>query len=71
MNMRTSRSAHVATNRGSAMMEYVIVTGVLAIGLVAFMGRAFFDPSRGFGPLGQGLVAFYQRTFGGLSLPIP
>ena len=53
------------------MLEYVIVVGALAVGLMAFMNNAFYDHVSGFGPLGQGLVAFYQRTFGGLSLPIP
>lgn len=56
---------------GSAMLEYVIVLGALAVGLIVFMNHAFYDHVNGFGPLGQGLVAFYQRTFGGLSLPIP
>jgi len=59
--------AHV----GSVMLEYVIVLGTLAVGLIVFMNHAFYDHVNGFGPLGQGLVAFYQRTFGGLSLPIP
>ena len=56
---------------GSAMLEYVIVLGALAIGLVAFMNHAFYDHVNGFGPLGQGLVALYQRMFAGLALPIP
>ena len=61
----------LGVHAGSAMLEYVIVVGALAVGLLVFMSNAFYDHVRGFGPLGQGLVAFYQRTQGGLSLPIP
>ena len=57
--------------RGSIMMEYVVVLCGIGVVLVIFMNRAFFDYSRGFGPLGQGIVAFYQSILGGLSLPIP
>lgn len=53
------------------MMEYVVVLCGIGVVLVVFMNRAFFDYSRGFGPLGQGIVAFYQSILGGLSLPIP
>lgn len=56
---------------GSVMLEYVIIVGALAVGLTLFMNQAFYDPVRGFGPLGQAFVASYQRTFGALSLPIP
>ena len=57
--------------RGSMMMEYVIVLCGIGAALAVFMNREFFDYSNGFGPLGQGIVAFYQRTLGGLSLPVP
>ena len=56
---------------GSVMLEYVIIVGALAVGLTIFMNQAFYDPLRGFGPLGQAFVASCQRTFGALSLPIP
>lgn len=56
---------------GSVMLEYVIIVGALAVGLTLFMNQAFYDPLRGFGPLGQAFVASCQRTFAGLSLPIP
>lgn len=68
---RLERGTAFGAHSGSAMLEYVIVVGALAVGLMAFMNNAFYDHVSGFGPLGQGLVAFYQRTFGGLSLPIP
>lgn len=57
--------------RGSIMLEYVVVLCGIGVLLTVFMNRMFFDLRSGFGPLGQGLVAFYQRTLGGLSLPVP
>ena len=53
------------------MMEYVIVLLGIGVALMVFMNREFYSVSNGFGPLGQGIVAFYQRTLGGLSLPVP
>ena len=59
------------SEEGSMMMEYVIVLCGIGVALMVFMNREFFDHTKGFGPLGQGIVAFYQRTLGGLSLPVP
>jgi len=53
------------------MMEYVIVLCGIGAALAVFMNREFYSVKEGFGPLGQGIVAFYQRTLGGLSLPVP
>ena len=61
----------VESERGSMMMEYVIVLCGIGAALAVFMNREVFDYSKGFGALGQGIVAFYQRTLGGLSLPVP
>ena len=66
-NDRTS----MKSENGSMMMEYVIVLCGIGVALMVFMNREFFDYTNGFGPLGQGIVAFYQRTLGGLSLPVP
>lgn len=57
--------------RGSIMMEYVIVLCAIGAALAMFLNREFYSLSGGFGPLGRQLVAFYQRTLGGLSLPVP
>ena len=69
--------------RGSAGVECVVHDGIVAhvargkvlcgigVALMVFMNREFYSVSNGFGPLGQGIVAFYQRTLGGLSLPVP
>ena len=61
----------LASEKGSMMMEYVLVLCGIGVALMVFMNREFFDYNNGFGPLGQGIVAFYQRTLGGLSLPVP
>lgn len=58
-------------------MEYVIllvfVGGVLAIASTRlFYGYAADDnEGRKFGPLGRQIQGFYQRTIGGLTLPVP
>ena len=57
--------------QGSMMMEYVIVLLGIGVALMVFMNREFYSVRNGFGPLGQGIVAFYQRALGGLSLPVP
>ena len=61
---------------GSIMMEYVVVLAGIGIALLWFSNVLFYTGlSQGaeteWGPLGQQLVAFYQRTLGGLSLPVP
>lgn len=59
------------SRKGSVMLEYVIVLCGLGVGLIVFMNRAFYSIGDGFGPMGQKIVAFYQRALGGLSLPVP
>ncbi len=70
MKNETDRT-NLKSENGSMMMEYVIVLCGIGVALMVFMNREFFDYTNGFGPLGQGIVAFYQRTLGGLSLPVP
>lgn len=53
------------------MLEYVVVLCGIAVSLIVFMNRSFYSVGKGFGPLGQSVVAFYQRLQGGLSLPVP
>ena len=58
------------------MMEYVVVLAGIGIAILWFSNVLFYTgPSQGatteWGSLGQQLVAFYQRTLGGLSLPVP
>ena len=63
--------ANLMSERGSMMLEYVIVLCGIGVALIVLMNREFYGITQGFGPLGQGIVAFYQRTLGGLSLPVP
>ena len=63
--------ANLMSERGSMLLEYVIVLCGIGVALIVFMNREFYGITQGFGPLGQGIVAFYQRTLGGLSLPVP
>ena len=58
---------------GSVLMEYVILlVFVGVIMMVASHTLLFgFGPGEGVGPLGQQIQGFFQRTMGGLSLPIP
>ena len=57
--------------RGAVAMEYAVLLGVFGVALFSFAHREFFSPGAGFGPLGRGIAAFYERTLGGLSLPVP
>ena len=69
--LRMNKTANIKNEQGSMMMEYVIVLCGIGIALMIFMNREFYSVKDGFGPLGQGIVALYQRTLGGLSLPVP
>lgn len=58
--------------RGSVLMEYVILlVFVGAILMVASNTLLFGYGGEGLGPLGREIQGFFQRTMGGLSLPIP
>jgi len=67
----TGRASGAGGERGSVMMEYVVVLSGIGVALMLFTTRQFYSVTDGFGPLGRGVVAFYQRTQGGLSLPVP
>ena len=72
--MRMNKAVNIkdlASERGSMMLEYVIVLLGISVALIVFMNREFYSVTDGFGPLGRGIVAFYQRTSGALSLPVP
>lgn len=61
-----------SSERGSVLMEYVLVQVLVACLLAAVMNALFYDWSSGtFGPAGLGVKSFYQRLLGGLSLPVP
>ena len=64
-------------------MEYLVILVFVGAALMVASARTFYsyasgdyagDPRidpKGFGELGQKFVGFYQRTAGGLSLPVP
>lgn len=53
-------------------MEYVVLlVFVGAILMVASNTMLFGYGGGGLGPLGQQIQGFFQRTMGGISLPIP
>ena len=59
--------------RGSVLMEYVVIlVFVGAVFAVASHTMLFgYGPGEGLGPLGREIQGFFQRTMGGLSLPVP
>ena len=71
MKDRTKRLNIAFGERGSMMMEYVIVSAAIGASLAVFLNRSFFGFNEEFGPMGQWIVAFFERTSAGLSLPIP
>lgn len=58
-------------------MEYVVLLVFVGAVLSVASNRLFYGYVPGdndggrFGPLGKQLQGFYQRTLGGLSLPVP
>jgi len=72
MNKRNA----ITDETGSIMLEYVIVLCALGVAILWFSNVLFYkgptaNVATQWGPLGQQLVAFYQRTLGGISLPVP
>lgn len=72
-----------ANRKGSVLMEYLVVLVCVGAALMMASSRSFYSPvsgdytgdaridPKGFGELGKKFVGFYQRTAGGLSLPVP
>lgn len=58
-------------------MEYLILLVFVGAVLSVASSRLFYGYAAGdnegerFGPLGKKIQGFYQRTLGGLSLPVP
>ena len=57
--------------RGSVLMEYIMVLTFVGAALALCSSRQFYSHSTGFGDLGVKFVGFFQRTMGGLALPVP
>ena len=80
-----SRMKNAKQRNGSVLMEYVIVLVFIGATLALSSAQLFYRDGRvaeadkveyradppGFGELGKRFVGFYQRTMGGLSLPVP
>lgn len=64
-------------------MEYLVALVFVGVVLMVASARLFYSPAangysgnprvdpKGFGEWGMKFVGFYQRTAGGLSLPVP
>lgn len=75
--------ADVAGERGSVLMEYVVMSCVIASALVTFWNTQLYDYRNGWKEgtpipgleeklrLGRDTVEFYQRVLGGIALPVP
>ena len=60
-----------AFNKGSILMEYVLVQTLVACLLMLVMNELFYNwGTAEFGPAGAGIKFFYQRLLGGISLPV-
>ena len=72
---KTTRvNALLACEAGGVLMEYVIITTLIILPLLA-VGNMLFDPagaiSGDFGEFGNAFVEWYQRVMCGVALPIP
>ena len=62
------------SQRGSVLMEYVVLlvfVGVILVVASNTLIGGYADGEFKLGPLGEQIQGFYQRTMGGLSLPVP
>ena len=71
MELKKKIPEAVSGEKGSVMMEYVIVSAAIGASLAVFLNRSFFGFGNDFGPMGKWIVAFFERTSAGLSLPVP
>jgi len=63
----------LSEQEGSVLMEYVVLLVFVGVILMVASNTMIFGygSGEGLGPLGQQIQGFFQRTMGGLSLPIP
>ena len=53
-------------------MEYVVVCGIIGIGIFVFLREQFYDIDKGYvGELGLGFLKATRRVLEGIALPIP
>lgn len=58
-------------DRGSVLLEYVVLCCGVGTALILFMHANFYNPVDGFVGLGRDLVVFYQRFQTLLARPVP
>lgn len=81
--LTVKRMGNANQRKGSILMEYLIVLVLIGAGLAVVSANNFYrysdggataelrkDPP-GFGSMGKKFVGFYQRTMGGVALPVP
>lgn len=77
------RMRNVNDRKGSVLMEYLVVLVFVGATLAVYSAKSFYsfsggssagdfrkDPP-GFGETGRKFTGFYQRTMGGIALPVP
>ena len=72
--MRKRRIPSLGSSSGSVLMEYLVLLVFVGAVMVVASNSLFFGYTEdGFeiGILGRKIQGFYQRTAGGLSLPVP
>lgn len=81
--MKALRCTAFGGERGSVLMEYMVMSCVMVSAIVVFWHTQLYDYQNGWKEgtpipklekqlrLGRDLVEFYQRVLGGVALPVP
>lgn len=73
--MKAARRPASGGERGSVLMEYMVMSCVIASALVVFWHSELYDFETGWKDgnlkIGRTTVDFYQRVLGGIAMPIP
>jgi hypothetical protein len=69
---RTIRAILRPGERGDVLMEYVVVCGIIGIGIAVFLREQFYNLDKGYvGEFGLAFLNATRRVLGGISLPVP
>lgn len=69
---RTGRGTAGNRERGSVLMEYVVLCCVTAAAIIGTWRLELYDPDAGWtGTMGRALVDSQQRLLEGIALPVP
>lgn len=81
--MKPARQTASGGERGSVLMEYMVMSCVTVSAIVVFWNTQLYDHRNGWKEgtpipklekklrLGRETVEFYQRVLGGIALPVP